>query len=386
MKAFIILILTCSISTLYAQKTICKPKTKANKNKALVFEDVKFSHAVWQHGDMDVIYIHDSVKVTKGNIRITAYKVENGLLAGPKYMEYRADGTIKQIDSLSTDDKWRLKGYLGSFCGRAVYHRAYDTNGIINRTIYYKQNGKDSIRQDWYPNGLLYQTVRTDITGADSSTHIWNKEGLLQSIKTPGSLKKYSPSGYLQTNTIDTIVVGGDGFGFLSRRMVECRKTYYPTGILSSLMFYCEGMPCHTWFDYAENGQLAKTETKESIFSIPYSQMVERIEPIDYLPISDEMEPKIPGGKEHLAQYLNEKLAEVSCKSTLPLSGIYKIEFTVTTDGKSIFENMTGTNHAAIQEAVKLTVQKLPWWIPGKMDGKYITTSFILTLSLKKIK
>jgi antitoxin component YwqK of YwqJK toxin-antitoxin module len=363
------------ISAIYAQTPKCKPTTKANKNKLLVYDDIEISDITWKYKDMDIARAGDSVTVKKGNAYIAGFKFNHTHIANTRYVEYNPNGTIKLIDSLILDNRWHFKRYWGEYYGSVIHTRKYNGNGILEESVYYTKSGRDSLTQKWYPAGTLYQSTWGDkIWGTDSSTHTWDEQGVLTSIKTRKYLQEFYPTGALKTFSSDTII---------SDRYIQCKKEYYPTGPLRCITYYCEDTPCHTWLYYTEKGKLEKTVQQASILSIPWSQMEVNEMPVS-ISTGKETQPEFRGNLP-LYKYLNEKLVGVTCNSSLPLANGYQIKFTVGDDGKAIFENITGENHTAIQEIVKQTIEQMPQWKPGTKDGKPIKTGLTLKLYVKFI-
>jgi antitoxin component YwqK of YwqJK toxin-antitoxin module len=382
MKRFIILIFTCSISALYAQKTTCKPKVKANKNKTLVFQDLQIEHASWLENGMEIKTFADSIVLEKNGEYFTSFKVKNNHIIDKTVSEYYPDGKLKRFDSLATPYKRHSNTYYRNFTGWAFYTRYYYPSGIPKDIVYYQMDGEDSLKKSWSDNGTLRKIIWNTRSGYDSATYTWSSEGILQSIKKSIEKYEYYATGILKSSETDTVI--GDGQHF-----IVCKKEYYPSGTLRSVAYYFGGNPCLDWLYYTEQGILEKKvkKTPQSQLKITFETGVRAVaeeKPKIFTAVNEPAE--FAGGTGNLTKYLNEKLTHVACESNLPLTGTYDVMFTIDTYGAVSFKGLKGANSTDIDSRIQQIINQMPKWKPGKQNGRNVITAFHLQLRLKDNK
>ena len=334
--------------------------------------ETRYQH--WQDYGLQVTQIGDSLTVKNGDTYVAGFRFGKGVVPGPIFSQYHQNGMIRTIDSLADGRGWHRKKYWGCMEGNIVYTRNYYDNGMPATFIYYfKENGKDSLIQRWYPNGVMKETTWNYSWGRDSVKYTWNADGMPATVKLPGSYKEFYPTGNIKSIESRTRI---------GKIIQTCIKTYYPTGVLKSVEYYDNDRSSNTWLYYTEEGTLKYKVEGASIYEIlPYTVPAKPEEDICGIPNICEEEAIFPGG---IAGYVYKNLPNIFCQSKKRLAGKYEIQFMVDTDGRAIFENFSGHNHTAILESVKGFIEKMPRWKPGKKNGRPMNVGLSLMLSLKK--
>ncbi|MBL7705957.1 MAG: hypothetical protein JNM21_10485 [Taibaiella sp.] len=352
----------------------CKAQVKANRNKLFRYDSYKAIASEFQVEPYTISFIYkdkgDSIYIhNAGEQLIAALEVDkNGTINSPVSLDYVAKG-LKLTDSIVPGgERRKLNAYFeGLLSSNSVLWTA-DRNA--GRKLYYGIGGQDSLsitdlkergrEMTWYSSGL------------DSLKKRWNEAGNLVYERTLTSEKIWDEQQQLIQHTFDSLVQ--------NKWRVRCKKSWYPTGILSSETFHYWDTPCLAWKYYNERGKLVRTVKHKTLKGTPVEYG------IGIVPPREEMIFRAVYQKEAVAvvfnNALNDRLATLLCQATVALEGIYTVRVNVTDDGAFVFKDIEGLHAAAIGSELAAFFYKQAKVKPAVRNGRPFGQLLKLTLKV----
>lgn len=389
-----------------AQAEPCKARLKANRGHLLTMGKPELEVSHFSFGDR-TITIHDrpgddSVYIYKKGRLFSAFTVSGNEMTS-SYSEYDADKryTIRR-DSINTQKGRHKKTYSLFASKHVVSSQTFYPNQQPAVCIYYSQiHGIDSVRKEWYRNGLLrlFEVCETSDSSFTYKFRMhWDSTGILRKSHDQFSSAYYYPNGIIQTRILhdkpgiatwyneegiiqelsyDTLISG-----------ITCRykKTFYLTGILKDVEYYCSGIPCLTWSVYSPEGILKQKVKKGPLVTGPNEPKSVLEEPWTERVVYVEQAAEFPGGDSKLMEYMKGALAEIVCKSEVELKDSYRLHFYIRTDGKPVFAKAEGFNADRLNTLFSSLFESMPLWRAGKRQGLYMQEHYVSTLSVEKKK
>jgi antitoxin component YwqK of YwqJK toxin-antitoxin module len=373
----------------FAQAKPCKAILKANRGQQLSMGDLKTEAIGFSFGNKSV-YIHyrpgdDSVYIyCKGQL-FPAFTASGNEITS-SYSEYNTDKHyITMSDSIDPQKGRHQKMYPLFATKHVVLSKTFYPNKQTAVFIHYSlRNGKDSLRKEWYRNGfpknlMVYGTQGSDLW--DSIRMNWDSTGILRESSDHISSAMYYPNGVIQVRSLHAkphISTWYHENGILQELSydtlisdVAChyKKTFYPTGILKTVEYYCAGTPCLTWSIYSPEGTLMQKIKKGPLVTgpnDPASILYEpRLEEVAYV----EQAAEFPGGYPAFKAYMKTALADVLCNSEVALKGSYNLHFYIGANGKPVFEGIEGQNADRLIKLFSNLFDAMPLWKAGKRQG-----------------
>lgn len=129
--------------------------------------------------------------------------------------------------------------------------------------------------------------------------------------------------------------------------------------------------------DQAEVQSADMVESDE--LSLP-SGTGEQTEKEDKIFVSVQQEPKFPGGKDKMFDFIRQNLSYPRQAKEAGIEGTVFVNFVVNKDGSiSKVKVRKGVNKALNKEAMRV-VKSMPNWKPGKQRGKAVRATFLLPI------
>lgn len=389
-----------------AQAEPCKARLKANRGHVLTMGKPEQEASRFSFGDRTITIYDcpgdDSVYIYNKGRLFSAFTVSGNEITS-SYNEYDADKRYMIMkDSINPQKGRHKKTYPLFASNHVVSSQTFYPNQQPAVYIYYSLvNGSDSVRKEWYHNGLprlleVYETPGSSFT-YKFRMH-WDSSGILRNSHDAVASASYYPNGIIQTRILHAkpgIATWYNEEGIIQELSydtlisgITCRykKTFYPTGILKNVEYYCSGTPCLTWGFYSPEGIL-----KQSIKKGPLVTGPNEPEPVPEEPLYDhvryvEQVAEFPGGHSKLMEYMKGKLDEIICKSEVELKDSYRLHFYIRTDGKPVFAKIEGFNADRLNTLFSSLFESMPLWRAGKRQGLYAQDQYVAILSVEKKK
>lgn len=233
-----------------------------------------------------------------------------------------------------------------------------------------RSGGADSLRLTQLKGYGREMTWYRD--GIDSLKKRWNEDGSLVYESTLTSEKIWDGEQQLIQHTFDSLVH--------HKWRVRCQKNWYPTGILSSVIFHYWDTPCLTWKYYNEQGKLVKTVKHKALKGTPLEYGV-GIAPREEMIFAGVYQKEAVDAVFNNA--LNDRLAAILCQANVVLDGLYTLQVSVTADGTFIFKDIEGGYAEAIRTELAAFFNGLEKVKPAVRNGRPYTRLLQLTLAVK---
>jgi protein TonB len=194
------------------------------------------------------------------------------------------------------------------------------------------------------------------------------------------------PSGDSITATVRTYGISGHlineyQYGnYKARQLHGHQKTWHENGrIKSDINYYADSLDGEL-ITYWENGQLRRKDIYEKsrfISGTCYTRMGQDTTYVEY-----RVMPQFNGGLEALRAYLNRNLKYPVDARKAGIEGSVRVRFIVDKDG-SISDLVVTQGHPLLIPEAMRVVQKMPPWIPGKMEGELTKFTYILPVTFR---
>lgn len=387
-----------------AQELPCKASLKANRGHQFSMSEPKTEACSFIEKDKQVLIryapTHNHIVVQYNKTTLWEFKTSGGEIEGPLYIEKNSQGDVVLEDSIDPKARHR-KTYMDFFySSHVVSSKIYYPGKRLASCIYYSRiNGWDSLTKAWYTNGIPKTLHVKNLWGSDSVVVQWDSRGVLRSrttdadleyyyetgilqekssLKEPRSSYLYNEAGILEKTTRDTLI---------ETTVCKQQKTFYPTGILKSVEYYSSSdIPCLTWLLYTPAGILKSKVNKGPILNTenpPKDPWVDA----PYEAFSKaESRPEFPGGEGKFKAYMNAALADLLCKSKVPLNGAYTLRYGTDESGKPFFISIDGLQAQETRSLFEAIFSRMPLWKPGRLSGKTIGMQYAVELQVEKIK
>lgn len=347
----------------------CKPLKRANRNKSWqyqsysVLESEYHADGSWirrMHlGKADSIYVYDA----SGTL-VNAFRCDrDGRILDPVRLNYANEGHFLSdsiIPGMGGFQNWYFNGHLYSEAVRLTE----DRQGGTKR--YYDSKGKDSLWSVHITGRLRLMTWYRN--GKDSLQRRWDEQGRLEYEKDGHSELIWDASQRLVQRSFDTLI---------RDKNIKCTKTWYPTGILSSVTYHYLWTPCLTWKYYDEKGKLIQRIRKED---------PDKIMPLGVGASSKEIfrnVEELEDVKQQLNQQLNHKLAELLCRTQVTPNGSYLLRVRLDASGKFTLRDMQGAYADIIKPEMETIFRELTGAKPAKRNGRNYARLLQVTLEVK---
>lgn len=349
--------------------------------------DLKAEAAGFSFGDRSVLIRYrpgdDSVYISRKGQPFSAFTASGNEITS-SFSEYDADQRyITMSDSIDPRKGLHQKTYSFFATKHVVLSKTFYPNKQQAMCLYYSlRNGRDSLRKEWHRNGLPKQLEAYNTEGSSFGyifRMVWDSTGILRESFDSLSSAMYYPNGILQARTLHAkpgISTWYHESGILEHLFydtlisaVPCRynKTFYPTGILKTVEYYCAGVPCLSWSIYSPEGILKQKIKKGPLVAVGYP--TEEYEPDErprevYTYV--EQTAEFPGGSSAFKEYMKKALANMVCQSDVELKGSYNLRFYIGTDGKPVFVSIEGQNAEPLSKLFSTLFDSMPLWKAGK--------------------
>ena len=387
-----------------AQPKPCKANLKANRGHQLSMGEPKTEACSFIEKDKQVLIryapTHNHVIVQHNKTALWEFNTSGGEIEGSLYIEKNNQGDVVLEDSIAPKARHRKK-YLDFFySSHVVSSKIYYPGKRLASCVYYSLvNGWDSLTREWYTNGIPKNLHIKNLWGSDSVVVQWDSSGVLRSrtsdagfehyyetgilqekssLKEPRSSHFYNEAGVLEKARRDTLI-----------ETAVCRqqKTFYPTGILKSVEYYSSSdIPCLTWLFYTPAGVLKSKVNKGPILITVNPTEDKWAEPPYEVFSKVESLPQFPGGDGKFKEYMSTALADLLCKSEVPLSGAYTLRYGTDESGKPFFISIDGQEAEKNLSRFKAIFDQMPVWKPGRLSGKTIGMHYAVGLRVENIK
>lgn len=335
---------------------VCKPLKRANRNKSWQFKSYSVLESEYHTDGNKIRRVHqgktDSIYIYGANGElVTAFLCDqNGRILSPLRLNYVAEGsalTDSIVPGEGGHSNHYFNGLLHSENVRLTEHRLGGTKR------YYDNRGKDSL---WivHTSGKLRLTTWYQ-DGRDSLQRRWNEQGQLEYEKTKYTEAIWDARQRLVQRSFDTLIRG---------KNIKCTKTWYPTGVLSSVTYHYRWTPCLTWKYYDEKGKLIQQIRKEdpdkimpSGIGAPSKEIFRNVEELEDI-------------KHQLNQQLNHKLAELLCRTQVTPNGSYLLRVRLDASGKFTLRDMQGAYADIIKPEMETIFRELTGAKPAKRSGR----------------
>jgi len=98
---------------------------------------------------------------------------------------------------------------------------------------------------------------------------------------------------------------------------------------------------------------------------------------------SSEQRPEFPGGMEKLYQFIGENIKYPELAEKQRIEGRVIVKFVVQKDGSIANVEVLKSPHESLSEEAIRVMQIMPKWIPGKVNGEFISVYYTLPFTFK---
>ncbi len=347
----------------------CKPLRRANRDKSWQFNSYSVLESEYHtdgnkirrihQGKTDSIYIYDA----NGEL-VTAFLCDqNGRILSPLRLNYVAEGsalTDSIVPGEGGHSNHYFNGLLHSEDVRLTEHRLGGTKR------YYDSNGKDSLWSVHTSGKLRLMTWYRN--GKDSLQRRWDEQGRLEYEKTGHNERIWDAGQNLVQRSFDTLV---------QDKVVQCKKTWYPTGILASVTYHYFEQPCLTWKYYNEKGKLVEQVRQEDL---------DRLGPLGTVEAPQQVYRMVDQNEEVISlfkQDLNPQLSSLLCRTQVKPNGSYLLQVWMDVSGKLTLKDIQGAYADAIKPEMETIFRELPRARPAKKNGTPYARLLKVTLEVK---
>lgn len=347
----------------------CKPLKRANRNNSWQFLSYSVLESEYYAdgsrirrmymGKTDSIYIYNA----SGTL-VNAFLCDrDGRILDPVRLNYFNEGhslSDSIVPGKGGFQNWYFNGHLYSEAVRLTE----DRQGGTKR--YYDRKGKDSL---WsvHTSGRLRLMIWYR-NGKDSLQRRWDEQGRLEYEKDGHTELIWDAHQKLVQRSFDTLV---------QDKIVQCKKTWYPTGVLASVTYHYFEQPCLTWKYYNEKGKLLEQFRQEDLDQLWPVATVE----------APELVYQMVEQKEDVTQQfnrqLNQKLAELLCRTKIHPKGTYRLQVWLDVTGKLTLKDLQGTYADELKPEMEAILAVLPGARPAKKNGMPYARLLQVTLEVK---
>lgn len=383
MKAFYS-ILFCLVSTFGVmaqtlQLDCKKAKLKANRNKVFTYQKYQRLEMYTSAGEFSLKRVvranslsKDTVFVYRNEVLEHQFATNYANILGATRIEYFEKGILYSDSVADRGEAFDGNGKV-YFNGFLVANNRYSTTDLnANTTMYFDKRGNDSL---WLENGKdgSIKLKKWFQDGWVSKQQKWNAAGRMIYDKSDAFEKSWDDDGALLQHSFDTVI---------QQKPLQCHKTFFKSGVLSSITYTRFDVPCLTWKYYNEKGKLVKTIQKASLDKTPYGE-------VRNMPVSEFPFYHIVVQSEDCNKVLNidlhQKLAALLCSTDVVLDGSYQMTAYLDETGKFVFIDVEGQNASAISKSLMDIVDHLPAAQPHKVMGKGMTLKILINLEIVKV-
>ena len=93
--------------------------------------------------------------------------------------------------------------------------------------------------------------------------------------------------------------------------------------------------------------------------------------------------PEFPGGGMEMTRYLRANLQYPDEAREHNLQGMVFVEFVVKADGRLTNIAVLHGAHPILDSAAMEAVSRMPRWTPGKIDGQYVRSKFVVPIEFR---
>jgi protein TonB len=195
--------------------------------------------------------------------------------------------------------------------------------------------------------------------------------------RTPGD----SVGATVRTYGISNNLINEYQYGnYKARQLHGHQKTWHENGrIKSDINYYADSLDGEL-ITYWDNGQLRRKDIYEKSRLISgncYTRMGQDTTYVEY-----RVMPQFSGGLEALRAYLNRNLKYPVEARKAGIEGSVRVRFIVDKDG-TISDLVVIQGHPLLVPEALRVVNKMPPWIPGKMEGESSKFNYILPVTFR---
>ncbi len=347
----------------------CKPLRRANRDKSWEFQSYSVLESEYQADGNTIRRIHkgktDSVYVYNANrAPVNAFLCDQeGLILSPIQLNYVARGS-SLTDSIVPGEGGHENWYFNNFLYSNAVRLTEDRQGGTKR--YYDSRGKDSLWSVHTSGKLRLMTWYHN--GKDSVQRRWTEQGQLEYEKTNYTELIWDAGQRLVQRSFDTLV---------RDKIIKCTKTWYPTGVLSSVTYHYLWQPCLTWKYYDEKGKLIQQIRKEDL---------DKVLPLGAGPAAKEIFRRVEQQEEVIPVFkreLNLKLAALLCRTQVKSNGSYLLRVRLDASGKFTLRDMQGAHADLLKPEMETIFRELAGAKPAKINGRAYTRELQVILEVK---
>lgn len=333
----------------------CKAVKRANRNKSWQFNSYSVLESEYHAdgsrirrmhmGKTDSIYVYDA----SGTL-VNAFRCDqDGRILDPVRLSYFNEGHFLSdsiVPGMGGFQNWYFNGHLYSEAVRLTE----DRQGGTKR--YYDSKGKDSLWSVHTAGRLRLMTWYRN--GKDSLQRRWDEQGRLEYEKAGHSERIWDAHQKLVQRSFDTLV---------QDKVVQCKKTWYPTGVLASVTYHYFEQPCLTWKYYNEKGKLVEQVRQEDL---------DRLGPLGTVEAPQQVYRMVDQNEEVISlfkQDLNPQLSSLLCRTQVKPNGSYLLQVWMDVSGKLTLKDIQGAYADAIKPEMEAVFKKLPRARPAKKNG-----------------
>jgi protein TonB len=195
--------------------------------------------------------------------------------------------------------------------------------------------------------------------------------------RTPGD----SVSATVRTYSISDHLINEYQYGnYKARQLHGHQKTWHENGRIKSDINYHYDSLDGELITYWDNGQLRRKDIYEKSRFVSgncYTRLGQDTAYVEY-----RVMPQFNGGMQALREYLNRNLKYPVDARKAGIEGSVRVRFMIGKDGTISDLVVTQGHPLLIPEALRV-VQKMPPWIPGKMEGELTKFTYILPVTFR---
>ena len=188
-------------------------------------------------------------------------------------------------------------------------------------------------------------------------------------------------SATVRTYSISNKMINEYQYGdYKARKLHGHQRVWFDNGRISSDINYSNDSLDGELITYWENGQLRRKDIYEKSRLISGNCFTPDGKDTSY--VEYRVMPQFNGGMQALREYLNRNLKYPTDAKKAGIDGSVRVRFVVGKDGTISDLVATQGHPLLIPEALRV-VQKMPPWIPGKLEGEPTKFTYILPVTFR---
>lgn len=251
--------------------------------------------------------------------------------------------------------------------------KTWENNGQLIQEFNFKDGVKDGLNKEWYPSGSLKKEENYHNGFKDGVQKEWDSANVLISEVNysngllHGTAKDWYANGQLKSNAY-----------FLGDTLNGPCEAWYENGQMN---YTYESKHEKIWY---ANGQLLcerfyPEHVKDSIKENYWNASGEEIDKFSSLITFEE--GSFPGGIDSMFRWITDNVRFPEYAREMNISGKVYIAFVIENSGRISSVEILKSDAELFNEESLALIRKMPNWIPTKINGISVRTSFLLPVS-----